>query len=169
MNIKISFKYYIAACLLLLATASCQKDPEITNTAVVNMAGEWFVRINNHPKRWVMTTYNTATDSKTEFWLQTTALRDEDNNPVTNIGVKGKVPIQLNGQTFAGNDITNVAASVTINPKFSVANGKVITNGTVGVASRTPADSIYFEINVNGKVFKVSGFHRTGFLVDEPQ
>jgi hypothetical protein len=167
---KISIKYYTVACmLLLLAMASCRKDPEIKNTAVVTMAGEWYVRINNYPKRWIMTTYNTSDDSKNAFWLQTTNLRDEDATPAANIGIKGKVAIQLNGQTFAGTDVTNVAATAAAIPKFSVNNGKIITNGTFGVSSRTPADSIYFEINVNGKVFKVSGFHRTGFQADEPK
>ncbi|MFD0792708.1 lipid-binding protein [Mucilaginibacter litoreus] len=170
MKIKKYINYVSLAALLIPVLSACNKIPEREGTTVEKMAGEWYVRIDDKPKRYIMTTYNTSTNSADEFWVQTSNLRDLDVGPNENINIKGKVPVQLSAQTFAGTGLTNIlAATATAIPKFEVANGKVITNGTVGVASRSPADSIYFELKVKGKTFKISGFHRTGFQADEPQ
>lgn len=132
-----------------------------------NMAGEWVVRVNDIGKYYTITTYNTSANVSTEMWLQASGLRDSLSH--TNIpGVKGKVGVEITAQAFSANGATNVASNSATVPTFTVANGKVITNGTTGPVSKTPADSIYFELTVSGATYKVSGFHRTGFMTDEP-
>ncbi|RVU02971.1 hypothetical protein EOD41_03285 [Mucilaginibacter limnophilus] len=155
--------------LLMITVTACRKVPERTGTSVEKLAGKWYVRVDNLPKRYAINTYNTAANTPDQFWLETAALRDLTVSATENIGVKGKVPVQLSAQTFSGTGLANtLTATLTNIPTFDILNGKVITNGTVGIKSRTPADSIYFEVKAKGKTFKVSGFHATGFIVDEP-
>jgi hypothetical protein len=154
--------------LLIITVSACRKVPERTGTAVEKLAGKWYVRVDNFPKRYAINTYNTAANTADQFWLETSSLRDLNVGAAENIGVKGKVTVQLNEQIFSGNGLTNIlTATSSAIPTFDISNGKVITNGTFGVKSRTPADSIYFEVKVKGKTFRVSGYHATGFIVDE--
>ena len=143
---------------------SCQKDAEIGGTAVQDMSGDWHVRVNETGSYFTLYTFNTSDNSPNLMWVQGTGLKTAS----TAIGVKGKVPIVYSDKTFGGENIENIAATKADIPEFSIASGKIIPNGTVGPASKSPTDSIYFELNVNGVVYKVSGFHKTGFLEDLP-
>ena len=150
--------------LLVLFSSSCKKDQEIGGTAVQNLAGDWYVKVNSTGPYIVLSTFNTSANLSTEMWLQSTGLK----SGTTALGVKGKVSVDVSSQTFTAASVANVAATSTTIPTFSVANGKVVSNGTVGPGSKTPTDLISFDITINGVSYKVEGFHKTGFQSDLP-
>jgi hypothetical protein len=164
MKMKKNIINAIVMLLLVVLSSSCKKDQEIGGTAVQNLSGDWYVRVNGTGAYRLLYTFNTSANVATEMWVQSTALRDG----TLNIGVKGKVAVDAANQTFSANNTTNiVAATSTTIPTFSVANGRVVTNGTVGPASNTPTDLISFDLIVNGVTYKIEGFHKTGFMEDE--
>lgn len=160
----------IIAAAFAIILVSCQKDPEPGGTAVEKMAGQWYIRVNGTSKYYSITTYNTSENSSTSMWVQASGLRDSvlNVNSVAIPGIKGKVTVDLPNQTFSANPSTNVASNSATVPSFVIANGKILTNAAKGPVSRTPADSIYFEMTISGKTYKVSGFHRTGFMEEDP-
>lgn len=154
----------IVMLLLVVLSSSCKKDQEIGGTAVEKLSGDWYVRVNGAGAYRALYTFNTSANVATEMWIQSTALRAG----TLNIGVKGKVAVDASNQTFTATNTTNIAtATTTTIPTFSVANGRVVTNGTVGPASNTPTDSISFDLIVNGVTYRIEGFHKTGFMEDE--
>lgn len=150
---------------MIVFASACKKDVPPGGTSVQNMAGDWYVRINGAGTYTALLTFNTSANSSTEMWVQTSASLSSGGTP---IGVKGKVPVDITAQTFAGTGIANIAATKTTIPTFSVANGKVVTNGTIGPNSKSPADLISFDLIVNGNTYKIEGFHKTGYLEDIP-
>lgn len=161
---------------VLLSVSSCKKDlVPAGGTNVEKMAGDWYVKVNNGTGFYLtIYTFNTADNSSTAMWLQANGLTDNNIHVKTDaavpglpIGVKGKVNVDLGGQTFSGANITNENTNAAVKT-FSIANGKIITNGTTGPASKTPSDAISFDLIVNGVTYKVSGYHKTGFLEDIP-
>jgi hypothetical protein len=156
--------YSFITVLIIFTLASCQKDPEPGGTAVEKMAGQWFVKVNNAGNWYAITTYNTSGNVPNEMWLQVTGLAAAGITPV-----KGKVAVDLTSQTFSGENISNVFATTSATlPAFSVASGTVISGAATGPVSNAPADSINFNLVINGATFNIAGFHRTGFLEDEP-
>ena len=159
---------FINTVVILIVTvfaSSCKKDVPAGGTSVQNMAGDWYVKVNNTGNYSQMLTFNTSANSSTEMWLQTSAAL---KSGTTTIGVKGKVAVELGGQTFSGTNVANIASTKTAIPTFSIANGKVVTNGTVGPESQAPADMISFDLIVNGVTYKIEGYHKTGYLEDIP-
>lgn len=150
--------------LLLTIASSCKKDDNVGGTAVEKLAGDWHVKVNGGTTYYSLYTFNTADNSNSEMWIQSAGLKAG----TTAIGVKGKVGVNVSEQTFSATNVTNIASTSATIPTFSIANGKVITNGTVGPVSKTPADSISFDLIVNGVTYKVEGYHKTGFLEDLP-
>lgn len=150
--------------MMIVFASACKKDVPAGGTAVQNMAGDWYIKVNNTGDYAQVLTFNTSDNSSTEMWLQTpSGLK----SGATVIGVKGKISVDLGSQTFSGANIANIASTKTTIPTFSVANGKIVPNGTVGVNSKTPADLITFDLIVNGVTYKIEGFHKTGYLEDE--
>ncbi|SEA92735.1 lipid-binding protein [Pedobacter hartonius] len=149
--------------LLIVLSSSCKKDQEIGGTAVQNLSGDWYVRVNNTGAYVILSTYNTSANVATEMWVRSTALKAG----TTVIGIQGKVAVDVGNQAFTATNTANIAATKTTIPTFSVANGKVVTNGTTGPVSKTPTDSISFDLTINGVTYKVEGYHRTGFMLDE--
>lgn len=143
---------------------ACQKDAEIGGTAVQDMAGDWFVRINGEQEYFPLYTYNTADNAPDLMWVDGEDLALGD----VPLGIKGKVSIAYGEKSFSGENISNIAGTSEDIPDFSIADGKIVPNGTKGPVSGTPADSIYFELKVGGQSYKVEGYHRTGFLKDDP-
>lgn len=154
----------VVMALLVLFSSSCKKDQEIGGTAVQNLAGDWYVKVNGTGSYITLSTYNTAANLSTEMWLQSTGLK----SGTVALGVKGKVAVDANAQTFTGTNVANVASTSATIPTFNVANGKVVSNGTTGPVSKTPTDLISLDITINGVTYKVEGFHKTGFQVDDP-
>jgi len=153
----------IMLLLLVVVTSSCKKDQEIGGTAVQTLSGDWYVRVNNTGAYMALYTFNTSANVATEMWVQSTALKAG----TTVIGVKGKVGVDVSNQTFSATNTANIATTSSSIPTFSVANGRVVTNGTTGPVSKTPTDSISFDLIVNGVTYKVEGYHKTGFMLDE--
>jgi len=149
--------------LLVVLSSSCKKDQEIGGTAVQNLSGDWYVKVNNTGAYMTLYTYNTSANLATEMWVRSTALKAG----TTVLGVQGKVAVDAGNQTFTATNTANIAATKTTIPTFSVANGKVVTNGTTGPVSKTPTDAISFDLTVNGITYKVEGYHKTGFMEDE--
>lgn len=152
---------------IVAAFSSCKKDPEVGGTAVQKMAGEWFVTVDQDSVVYTMDTYNTSDNKGNEMWIGPLAyFVAGDYHP---LAVKGKITVDLNSMSFSGTNVTNVLEDTNADiPNFSVANGKIITNGAKGPVSKTPTDSISFDLQINGVTHKVQGYHRTGFLLDEP-
>ncbi|MEQ7798359.1 lipid-binding protein [Pedobacter sp. ASV1-7] len=173
------FRNTIVVFILIAIASSCKKDVPPGGTAVQVMAGDWHVKVNDNSGYYItMYTFNTSDDSSTQMWLQANGLTSNNihipnpggsaSMPGLPIGVKGKVNVDVANQTFSGSNITNINSNATNVPTFSIANGKVTSNGTVGPGSDSPADLITFDLIVNGVTYKVSGYHRTGYLEDLP-
>lgn len=154
----------VLGMIMTFGLSSCDKDDDIGGTAVQDMSGDWYVRVNETGEYFALYTFNTSNNDADLMWLQCTGLETES----TALGIKGKVSVVYDQKTFSGENIENIAATKSEIPAFAVANGVIIPNGTVGHVSETPTDSIYFELNVNGQSYKVSGFHKTGFMEDLP-
>lgn len=155
----------VVVFIMTVFASACKKDVPAGGTNVQNMAGDWYVKVNNTGNYSQMLTFNTSANTSTEMWLQTSAALKAG---AVAIGVKGKVPVEISGQTFAGTNITNIATTKTTIPTFGIANGKVVVNGTVGPVSKAPADLISFDLIVNGVTYKIEGYHKTGYLEDIP-
>jgi len=155
----------IILSLITVFSSSCKKDVPAGGTAVEKMAGDWYVKVNAGEDYFSLYSFNTAANSSSEMWLQTSGAFSDGTSV---IAVKGKVSVDLAGQTFSGTGITNEAATKATIPTFAIANGKVVSNGTIGPASKTPADLISFDLIINGVTYKVEGYHKTGFLEDIP-
>ena len=156
----------LLAVVLASFNISCKKDQEIGGTAMQKMSGDWYVTINGDEENghFSLFTYNTSDNSSTQMWLHSDRLRDEG----VLIAMKGKISADVNGMTFSGTNIANIGLSGTANPTFSIANGKVVTNGTVGPVSNTPTDLISFDLTIGGVTYKIEGYHKTGFVEDLP-
>lgn len=156
----------LLAVVLTFVGVSCKKDKEIGGTAMQKMSGDWHVTVNGDEENgyFNLYTFNTSDNSSTQIWFQSGDLSDEG----VLIAMKGKINADLNGMTFSGTNITNIGASRVANPTFSIANGKIVTNGTVGPGSNTPTDSISFDLTIGGQTYKIEGYHKTGFLEDLP-
>lgn len=163
----------IAFVLLIAVLYSCQEEYEPGGTAVQEMAGTWTVYYN-HPVfgedpfgsgLTQLYTYNTSSNSETEFWL-------------SDLGhfwdFKVKVPINLSNLTFGTTD-TLINAVDDYDIKVIVRNGKIIKNAATP-PSGLPVDSIYFEIwfedlegstGIASDTLLVGGFRYTGWPEDE--
>ena len=160
----------ILGVLMLVSFAvSCKKELPAGGTAVQSMAGDWWVRLDNGDPAgpfgdsyYNLSTYNTAANKPDSMWV------DDGNNAKSFWGVKGKVKIDVSGLTFTGSNVVNQYYQST----FSIANGKIIHNGTKGPSSGVKTDSIYFEIQfsddpVPGTIHKVMGYKRTDWQQDD--
>ena len=155
----------IIVLIMVVLTSACKKDVPAGGTSMEKMAGDWYVQVNNEGTYYSVLSFNTSADDGKEMWIQTSGTIKSGS---TVIAVKGKIPVNLNDQSFSGTNIANIASTKTTIPTFSVANGKVVTNGTVAPISKAVADLISFDLIVNGVSYKVEGFHKTGFLEDFP-
>lgn len=156
----------IVVLMMIVFASACKKDVPPGGTSVQDMAGDWYIKVNNTGDYFSVLTFNTSANSSTEMWVQTSAALVSGT---TSIAVKGKVPVELGAKTFSGTNIANIAATKTTIPTFSIANGKVVPNGTEGPVSKSPADLISFDLIVNGVTYKIEGYHKTGYLEDIPE
>ena len=152
----------ILVFLLLTALGSCTKEPNPGGTAVQNLAGEWWVRMDNGASYYNFSTYNTAANTADSMWV------DDDNNAKSFWDIKGKVTTNAANRTFFGTNVANVDYT----SSFTITNGKVIPKAATAPGSGDKTDSIYFEIQFSddpapGTVHKVEGYKRTGFSQDD--
>lgn len=142
---------------------SCKKDDEVPGTAMKEMAGEWFLRYStDNGATWGdythYSTYNTASNSSTEMWLDDLESYWE---------IKGKVNVDLATKTFSGTDIPNQYYAST----FTVTDGKLLKGAATAPASGTKTDSLYFKVTYSddddNDTYIFAGYRKTGFLEDE--
>src|ERR1700720_4581924 len=94
--------FTILIFLLVVTVESCRKDPKIGGTAVQNLSGEWWVKIDNGsdptgdfgPNYYNFSTYNTASNTPDTMWV------DDDNNAKSFWDIKGKVNTNVANRTF---------------------------------------------------------------------
>ncbi|PWJ40980.1 lipid-binding protein [Sediminitomix flava] len=134
---------------LMFSLTSCFEDPEIWDSSVVELAGDWNVRTYDSATGDLVAdygqllTYNTAANNG-DMWLDF----------VTVLKIGGKSKVSTNGLTFNGDDAV------------SVTGGQVFKNeGRSKTGIET--DSIYMEVVKGADTFIVSGHKRTGFQEDE--
>lgn len=174
---------------VLVAFTSCEKE-EIENTAMVEAAGEWYVDIdavddNGNPipdgthyfgydeERIHMLTYNTASNSLTQMWIDDMGWFDlgayYGNPAYPNYSFKCLVNIDLNNLTFSSNNAENESGSFGI----TIEDGKILKDAGKQ-KNGSPADSIVFYVKyINDPwypddgyaKYKVSGIRYSG-LVD---
>jgi hypothetical protein len=128
------------------------------------MAGDWHVKVNDAGAYSTLYTFNTSENTANQMWVQAGSIK----SGAVVLAIKGKTGVDYGNKLFSGVNIANVSTVTGKPATFTIANGKIIPNGTKGPVSKSPTDSIYFELNVGGTVYKVSGYHKTGFLEDLP-
>lgn len=164
-------KKYMILLLASLAFAftACDDDTEPSGTAIEKMAGDWWITVNaiidgkevedpfelGHMQ---MSTYNTASNSETEMWL------DDLNNFWK---YKLKVNVNYTERTFS---TTGFVDNVIYESKVKITDGKILENAAK-TPSGMPADSIVYMVQFddddNNLTYKISGFRRTGFPADD--
>lgn len=144
--------------------SSCKKDNEVGGTLVERMAGDWLVTVNDGDELYEIYSYNTSDNNATQMWIDAPDLTANG----LSIHVKGKIGVDLGNQLFSGNNVSNILTG-TASPTFSIAKGKIITNGTVGPISKTPTDLISFDLIINNATYQIKGYHKTGFISDLPE
>ena len=194
---KIFRKVFMIASLFSagLLTSCEMDDPEVENTAVAPMAGEWFVQwdVADGSGGWEhvadyshIMTASTSNNTDSEMWVGD-VFDDPRNLESTTIGsfwtfmVRAKV--DLGAMTFTANDksIATVGAkaptpakpagtpAVPYDINVKIMDGKIIKDGSTP-PSGTTTDSIQFQIEFGddpGTIYRASGYRRTGFLEDE--
>jgi hypothetical protein len=153
---------------------SCEKD-KIGGTATESLAGEWYVTadaVNADGSVWeedlfglghfLLATYNTASNSATELWV-------DDSEHFW--AFKSKVTADINTQTFSIDNADNEYYDC----KVTILNGKILP-GVATTPSGMPADSIVFEISFDDDTYpeqygyaryRISGYRYTGFTGDD--
>mgnify|MGYP001766125008 CR=1 FL=1 len=164
----------LLAAVFMLYSCDLKDDFENEESAVVKMAGEWYVHYD-HPVYGLdpfavgytsIITYNTSADDGNEMWIN-----DEGNFWTFRV----KTPVNLTALTFGSQDtiINNIDG---YDIKALIRNGKIIEKASTR-PSGAIADSIYFELwfedlegstGIASDTLIVSGYRRTGFLEDEP-
>jgi len=164
-------KKYMILLLASLAFAftACDDDTEPGGTAIEKMAGDWWITVNaiidgkevedpfelGHMR---MSTYNTASNSETEMWL---------DNLNKFWKYKLKVNVNYTERTFS---TTGFVDNVIYESKVKITDGKILENAAK-TPSGMPADSIVYMVQFddddNNLTYKISGFRRTGFPADD--
>jgi hypothetical protein len=163
---KINIIFTMLIFALLVTIESCKKEPKVGGTAVQNLSGEWWVRIDDGngefgPGYFNFSTYNTASNTPDSMWV------DDDNNAKSFWDVKGKVHTDVSNLTFSGSNIVNED----YNSTFTITNGKVILHAAKASSTKDVVDSISFDISFSDEsptiIHKVGGYKRTGFSQDD--
>lgn len=154
-----------------LSLVSCDKggDPDPGATKVVDMAGDWYVKLMidgedvYHIGYYLLSTYNTAANDGQEMWVD-----DHELWPT-----KVKVPVNVESMTFEGSTLNNLYSyelqGETISPDVTITDGKVLMDAATTSGGNT-ADSIHMNIEFSddpGTVYTIAGYRRTGLLEDE--
>ena len=176
-------KVIIIIAATIAAFVACQKNP-VENTATVALAGQWYVIYNcvdangeiipgfedfNEGYSLALT-FNTAANQTDSIWVS-------DSKDMNLLGYQVKVPCNIDALTFGSeNESANVyGPSTYIGDKAIVKNGKIM-KGAAKTPSGMPADSIFFEVKLDGDAlaayygydhYQVVGYRYTGFAADE--
>jgi hypothetical protein len=155
-------RYIIMAFAALFIFSSCERDDSVGGTATQDLAGEWWVQISVDnslidPGFYKVLTYNTSDNAPDKIWVD-----DEQNI----FGFKSKVPANVTGKTFSGDNAVNAYGTNTISFK----NGKIMMGVSKGPVSQAATDSIYFEAEFSddpGTIYQFHGYQRTRYTEDD--
>ncbi len=157
---------------MIFSVFSCTEDPEVWDSKVLELSGDWFVRYDHESYGedpfgsgfTPLMTFNTAKDDGTEIWIT------DDGNFWD---YKVKVNVNASNLTFGSDQaLVNSVDGYEIGVK--IMNGKIIKNA-VTQPSGYVSDSIYFEIwfedledatGIANDKLLVGGFKRSGFTED---
>jgi len=163
---------YSLALFMIFSVFSCTEDPEVWDSKVLELSGDWFVRYDHESYGedpfgsgfTPLMTFNTAKDDGTEIWIT------DDGNFWD---YKVKVNVNASNLTFGSDQaLVNSVDGYEIGVK--IMNGKIIKNA-VTQPSGYVSDSIYFEIwfedledatGIANDKLLVGGFKRSGFTED---
>ncbi|PSL47478.1 lipid-binding putative hydrolase [Chitinophaga niastensis] len=166
--ITIMHKRYLTGILMAAAFvfsfSSCKKElPVVGNTAVVKMAGTWWVTmsLNGAPqlagKHAKINTFNATADDGKELWIQDTG--------DLGFGFQSKANVNLADLTFTATNAKDVNSAATV----TITAGKVFTGQGKSKGGHV-TDSIYMELQISsnpGNKYVVSGILRTKFDEDD--
>lgn len=165
---------YFLALFMIFSVFSCTEDPEVWDSKVLELSGDWFVRYDHESYGedlfgsgfTPLMTFNTAKDDGTEIWIT-------DDGNFWKPGYKVKVSVNVANLTFGSDQaLVNSVDGYEIGVK--IMNGKIIKNA-VTQPSGYVSDSIYFEIwfedledatGIANDKLLVGGFKRSGFTED---
>ncbi len=183
--------FFAATLLLGLTFTSCEKE-EIGGTATESMAGQWYVDIDavdekgdpipdgEHyfgydEERVLILTYNTASNSSEEMWLDDMGWFDlgayYGNSAYPNYSFKNVVKIDQNSLTFKSENAENLSGSYGI----TIEDGKIL-KGAGRQKNGSPADSIVFYVKYTDDPwfpddgyakYKVSGIRYSGLAEND--
>jgi hypothetical protein len=164
-------------CLFLVVAASCEtaKDYQMEFSPVYPLSGEWLVRFTDTSVTpstsgmFVMSTYNTADNSKTQMWIKVTSTSATAANIAYTGRITGKISCDVAAKTFSGANVANTFYTTAPLHTFTITGGTIITDG-YDTATGGKSDKITFTITDTrkpGKTITVSGFRRTRWLDDE--
>jgi hypothetical protein len=160
-------------CFLLVFASGCEtyKDYEIEYSPVYPLCGEWLVRFtdtsvtpNVTSGLIVMSTFNTADNSKTQMWI-----RASSTSSAYMGRFDGKIDCDVAGKSFSGANVQNTYYTTSPIPTFTVTSGTIIING-YDTATGGKSDMISLtmtDTRKGGKVYTISGFRRTRWPEDE--
>lgn len=154
--------------------ASCE-DEEIGTTETVSMAGEWYVTVKavdadeniiyDDPfgnGTFHLDTYNTASNSTTEMWI-------DDNENFWEF--KNRITVDLASMTFYATDAQNETYDCLVD----ITNGQILYDAAT-TPSGSVADSIVFNVSFSDDGYpaaygydhyRIEGFRYTGLTADE--
>lgn len=171
--------YYILTLMVAALTLSgCEKE-EVGNTAMVEMAGEWYVAVDAVDAdgnivmedpfglgEFLMLTYNNNANDPTKIVV---------NDLETFWGFAPTVNADLGSMTFSGSDVIyqdEDGADVTA----TITNGVITLNGAQSPVYNQPIDAISFNVTFSDDPYPeaygyvaywVHGWRRTGFDAED--
>lgn len=167
----------ILLCFTLLLAFSCEtyKDYEIEYSPVYPIAGEWIVTYtdlsvtpNVTSNIFVLSTYNTADNSKNQMWIRSLNHNLLGGTPPMG-RFTGKIDCNVTDKSFSGTGAINTSGTGSPLPTFNITEGKVEL-GAYETLTKGMADKITFKMTDTrrpGKEYLVTGFRRTRWLADE--
>jgi hypothetical protein len=169
---------YTIALAATLFIAACEKE-DIGGAASEAMAGEWYVTaaaIDGNGDvvdedffgigRFHLDTYNTASNSATEMWI-------DDNTNFWEFKIK--ITVDLATKTFQATDARNEHYPNPEDCLVTISNGKILY-GAATTPGKMPADSIVFNVSFSDDTYpatygyaeyRIAGYRYTGFVNDD--
>jgi len=156
-------KYIYIIALFIITLSACEKDEVIGGTAVQDMSGEWWVQFEDGGDYYSIFTFNTSDNSSSQMWLDLSGFWAGANQQV-----KAKVNVNVTDKTFSASNVANEDTTYPIT--FTVTNGRITTNGTIGPVSNAQTDAITLDVEFSddpGTIYHLNGYHRTKFPGDD--
>lgn len=143
----------------MMSFYSCQEEVEVDpgQTAVVEMAGQWWLRMYDDTgaevESWLESyTYNTAANSSDSIWIE-----------IHDLDMRFKVSCDVISKTFSATGTTDILNEEVVD----IANGIILEDATTTMGGHV-VDSIYFNYSDVSGDYVFAGQRFTGFAEDDP-